>query len=105
MIRLAVDAMGGDYAPKEQIEGAMLAIERITDIEIKLYGDPAEVAKYLTEDRTHHRRPDRLCDPDGRAQSDQGDQGAPGRIDGDGACEPPQGRERRRRLLRRDPGA
>ncbi len=49
MIRLAVDAMGGDYAPKEQIEGAMLAIERIKDIEIKLYGDPAEVAKYLTK--------------------------------------------------------
>ncbi|MFA5006049.1 MAG: phosphate acyltransferase PlsX [Candidatus Izemoplasmatales bacterium] len=48
MIRLAVDAMGGDYAPKEQIEGAMLAIRKIPDIEIKLYGDPVEVAKYLT---------------------------------------------------------
>jgi glycerol-3-phosphate acyltransferase PlsX len=51
MIRLAVDAMGGDYAPKEQIEGAMLAVKRIPDIEIRLYGDEAEVAKYLT-DRT-----------------------------------------------------
>ena len=31
--------MGGDYAPKEQVEGAMLAIQKISDIELTLYGD------------------------------------------------------------------
>ncbi|MFH0993704.1 MAG: phosphate acyltransferase PlsX [bacterium] len=48
MIRLAVDAMGGDYAPKEQIEGVMAAIRKIPDITINLYGDETEIAKYLT---------------------------------------------------------
>ena len=37
MIKLAIDAMGGDFAPKEQVEGAMLAIQNIDDIEITLY--------------------------------------------------------------------
>ncbi len=50
MIKIAVDAMGGDYAPKEQIEGAMLAIQKIDDIEITLYGDETEIKKYLTNE-------------------------------------------------------
>jgi len=49
MIKIAVDAMGGDYAPKEQVQGAMLAIQKIPDIEITLYGDEKEIAKYLTD--------------------------------------------------------
>ena len=48
MIKIAVDAMGGDYAPKEQVEGSMLAIKMINDIEITLYGDIPEINKYLT---------------------------------------------------------
>jgi glycerol-3-phosphate acyltransferase PlsX len=48
MIKIAVDAMGGDFAPKEQVEGAMLAIKNINDIEITLYGDVLEIEKYLT---------------------------------------------------------
>ncbi len=48
MIRIAVDAMGGDFAPKEQVEGAMKAIKLIDDIEITLYGDENEIKKYLT---------------------------------------------------------
>ncbi|MFA5380445.1 MAG: phosphate acyltransferase PlsX [Candidatus Izemoplasmatales bacterium] len=48
MIKIAVDAMGGDFAPKEQIEGAMLAIKKIPDIVINLYGDETEIGKYLT---------------------------------------------------------
>ena len=47
MIKIAVDAMGGDYAPKEQVEGAVLAIKMIDDIEITLYGDEKEIRKYL----------------------------------------------------------
>ncbi len=54
MIRIGVDAMGGDYAPKEQVEGSMLAIKKIPDIEINLYGDETEIRKYLTnEERIH----------------------------------------------------
>mgnify|MGYP000542529862 FL=1 len=50
MIKIAVDAMGGDYAPKEQIEGAMLAIRKIPDIEITLFGDEPTVKSLLTND-------------------------------------------------------
>lgn len=50
MIKIAIDAMGGDYAPKEQVEGAMLAIKNIDDIELTLYGDETEIKKYLTND-------------------------------------------------------
>lgn len=47
MIKIGVDAMGGDYAPKEQVEGAMLAIKNMPDIEINLYGNPEKIAQYL----------------------------------------------------------
>ena len=50
MIKIAVDAMGGDYAPKEQVEGSMLAIKMIDDIEITLYGDELEIRQYLTNE-------------------------------------------------------
>jgi len=50
MIKLAIDAMGGDYAPKEQVEGSMLAIKNIQDIELTLYGDEKEIRKYLTDE-------------------------------------------------------
>ncbi|MFA5289829.1 MAG: phosphate acyltransferase PlsX [Candidatus Izemoplasmatales bacterium] len=54
MIRIGIDAMGGDYAPKEQVEGAMLAIERLTDIEINLYGNPVEIDTYLKKNERIH---------------------------------------------------
>ncbi len=47
MIKIAVDAMGGDYAPKEQIEGALKAVNSIDDIEITLYGDPEKISPFL----------------------------------------------------------
>jgi len=47
MIKIAVDAMGGDHAPVEQILGAMKAVETIDDIEITLYGDKATIEKTL----------------------------------------------------------
>ena len=50
MIRIAVDAMGGDFAPKEQVEGAMLAIKKIKDIEIILYGDKDKIKPILIND-------------------------------------------------------
>jgi glycerol-3-phosphate acyltransferase PlsX len=50
MIKLAIDAMGGDYAPKEQVEGSMLAVKNIPDIELTLYGDETEIRQYLTDE-------------------------------------------------------
>ena len=50
MIKIAIDAMGGDYAPKEQVEGCMLAIKNVPDIELTLYGDIPEIKKYLTNE-------------------------------------------------------
>ena len=50
MIKIAIDAMGGDYAPKEQVEGAVMAIKNIDDIELTLYGDEVEIRKYLTDE-------------------------------------------------------
>lgn len=49
MYRIAVDAMGGDFAPKEQIQGAMMAIREIPDIEIVLYGDEEKIKPLLTD--------------------------------------------------------
>ncbi|MDF2699046.1 MAG: hypothetical protein K0Q49_602 [Haloplasmataceae bacterium] len=51
MIKIAVDAMGGDNAPHITVEGAMLAIKNFPDIEIVLYGDEEAIKRYLT-DRT-----------------------------------------------------
>lgn len=49
MIKIAIDAMGGDHAPKEQIAGALLALEKIEDIEITLFGDLDAMKPYLKE--------------------------------------------------------
>lgn len=50
MIKVAVDAMGGDNAPAITVEGAMKAIDQFEDIEITLYGNKYEIDKYLTDD-------------------------------------------------------
>ena len=48
-IRIAVDAMGGDFAPDEIVKGAVLAAEK-NDVEVILVGPTdivaAELAKY-----------------------------------------------------------
>lgn len=48
MKRIAVDAMGGDHAPKAIIEGVNRAIQDFLDIEIQLYGDEAKIREHLT---------------------------------------------------------
>ena len=50
MIKLAIDAMGGDFAPKSPVLGAMRAIKAFKDLEITLYGNEAEIRKYLTSE-------------------------------------------------------
>ena len=49
MIRIAVDGMGGDFAPKEIVQGTLLALEKFKDIEIVLFGDETKMAPYLKQ--------------------------------------------------------
>lgn len=44
---LAVDAMGGDHAPKSIIEGVNQAIKDFPDIRIQLYGSEPEISQHL----------------------------------------------------------
>ncbi|WP_147532061.1 phosphate acyltransferase PlsX [Bacillus marasmi] len=47
-MKIAIDAMGGDNAPKEIVLGAMKAIQQFPDVEITLVGDEAKIKQYLT---------------------------------------------------------
>ncbi|MGM8211790.1 phosphate acyltransferase PlsX [Virgibacillus sp. W0430] len=47
-MKIAIDAMGGDHAPKEVVLGAMDAISQFKDIEITLIGDEEQIRSYLT---------------------------------------------------------
>lgn len=49
-MRLAVDAMGGDNAPREIVLGAMKAIEKYNDIHIVLVGDEKKIREHLTKE-------------------------------------------------------
>ena len=48
-IKVAVDAMGGDFAPKEIVEGVNIAIKEHPELEVKLYGDTEQINKYLVK--------------------------------------------------------
>ncbi len=50
-MRIAVDAMGGDYAPAEIVKGALLA-RRQLDVEIALVGRPEAIQPFLPDDLT-----------------------------------------------------
>ncbi|MEH7389158.1 phosphate acyltransferase PlsX [Bacillus sp. JJ1503] len=47
-MKIAIDAMGGDHAPKEIVLGAMKAAAEYKDIEITLVGDETKIKEYLT---------------------------------------------------------
>lgn len=49
MIKIGVDAMGGDFAPKITVLGAMDAVKKYDDIEITLFGDENKIKEYLTD--------------------------------------------------------
>lgn len=46
-MKLAIDAMGGDNAPKEIVLGAIKAVEAFSDIHITLYGDSRKIEETL----------------------------------------------------------
>lgn len=48
-MKLAIDAMGGDHAPKEIVIGAMKAVEAFPDIQITLVGDETKIKECLTK--------------------------------------------------------
>lgn len=47
-MRVALDAMGGDFAPAVTVEGAVETVNETTDIEIILVGDEPSIAKELS---------------------------------------------------------
>ncbi len=48
MIKIAVDAMGGDFLCDTTVKGSMQAIQEFKDIEITLYGDEEKIKPLLT---------------------------------------------------------
>jgi glycerol-3-phosphate acyltransferase PlsX len=49
MIRLAVDGMGGDYAPEPIVKGTLRALEKFENIEVTLFGDEVKMAPFLKQ--------------------------------------------------------
>ena len=49
MKKIAVDAMGGDHAPKAIVEGDNKDMVIFIDNEVQIYGDEAKIKKNLTE--------------------------------------------------------
>jgi phosphate acyltransferase len=48
-MKIAIDAMGGDKAPKEIVHGAMKAVEEFSDIHITLVGDENKINDHLKQ--------------------------------------------------------
>ena len=49
MVRIAIDAMGGDHAPKEIVAGAIQAAKEYPENEFQLYGDQESIQAVMTE--------------------------------------------------------
>ncbi|MCM3759411.1 phosphate acyltransferase PlsX [Alkalihalobacillus oceani] len=50
-MKIAIDAMGGDHAPKVQVEASQDAIKAFPELEVVLVGDEEEIKKHI-EDET-----------------------------------------------------
>ncbi|MDR3584097.1 MAG: phosphate acyltransferase PlsX [Desulfosporosinus sp.] len=50
-MRIAVDAMGGDYAPEEIIKGTLMAAEKNPDVHLILVGQKERILPFLTGTR------------------------------------------------------
>lgn len=49
MFKIGLDAMGGDFAPEQTVLGAYEAVAKFSDLEVSLYGQEAEIKKYMKE--------------------------------------------------------
>ena len=47
MTKIVVDAMGGDFAPNEQVRGAVLALNKDANLSIILVGDKPQIEEIL----------------------------------------------------------
>jgi len=56
VIRIAVDAMGGDFAPEETVKGSVQAVSELPDVELILVGQGERVLKLLKK----HKEPARI---------------------------------------------
>ncbi|MFB4167534.1 phosphate acyltransferase PlsX [Virgibacillus sp. JSM 102003] len=50
-MKIAIDAMGGDHAPKEIVLGAMDAVSQIENLTITLIGDEKKINSYLSNSK------------------------------------------------------
>ena len=48
-MKLAIDGMGGDNAPKSVVEGVLLALEELPNLQIQLYGKQQALQPYLKD--------------------------------------------------------
>lgn len=49
MTKIVVDAMGGDFAPKQQVAGSVLALNKDKDLSLILVGDEAQIQAELAQ--------------------------------------------------------
>ncbi len=49
MVKIAIDAMGGDFAPREQVLGAVTALNKDKDLSVILCGDETQIKAVLSE--------------------------------------------------------
>ena len=54
MITIAVDAMGGDHAPRPEVEGSLLAARQY-DVQVLLVGQPDAIRAQLAKLPKPHR--------------------------------------------------
>lgn len=50
-MKIVIDAMGGDHAPKEIVLGAVEAVSQFEDLSITLVGDESKIKPYLTSSK------------------------------------------------------
>ena len=50
-MNIAIDAMGGDHAPRAQVEAAQQAIQTFPEMYITLVGNEEDIKKHLTNDK------------------------------------------------------
>lgn len=49
MIKLAIDGMGGDFAPEPIIKGSLLAVDKFSNIELTIFGDELKIKPFLKD--------------------------------------------------------
>ena len=52
-MRIALDAMGGDYAPETVVSGAVEAVHKLDKLEVTLVGDQEQILPALGENKDH----------------------------------------------------